>query len=63
MPSNEWPTEDGQPVSLPAMVSSSDLFDGDLFGDELIDIYNSTVTDGGVIQGEFSGLSVTVTLY
>lgn len=29
--------------SLPTIVSPSDLFDGELFGDELIDIYNSTV--------------------
>jgi len=27
------------------MVSSTDLFDGELFGDELIDIYNSTVAE------------------
>lgn len=40
----EWPSVD-QHMSLPNMVSSSDLFDGDLFGDELIDIYNSTVED------------------
>jgi len=31
--------------ALPTMVSSTDLFDGELFGDELIDIYNSTVAE------------------
>lgn len=40
----DW-SEEHQPaaVSLPTMVSSSDLFDGELFGDELMDIYNSAV--------------------
>jgi hypothetical protein len=28
--------------SVPSIVTSSDLFDGELFGDELIDIYNSS---------------------
>ena len=44
----EWPSDDAHhhPVSLPAIVSTTDLFDGELFGDELIDIYNSTVDDG-----------------
>jgi hypothetical protein len=36
---------DGNGVSLPHMASSTDLFDGDLFGDELIDIYNSSVAE------------------
>ena len=53
MATPEWPTEETQTVSLPNMVSSSDLFDGELFGDELIDIYNSTVEEGTDIQGEF----------
>ena len=39
----DWPADEPHPVSLPAIVSSTDLFDGELFGDELIDIYNSTV--------------------
>jgi len=38
---------DGNPGSLPAIVSSTDLFDGELFGDELMDIYNSTVEEHG----------------
>ena len=44
----DWPTDDAhhQPVSLPTIVSTTDLFDGELFGDELIDIYNSSVADG-----------------
>jgi hypothetical protein len=37
----------GPSVSMPTIVSSSGLFDGELFGDELIDIYNSTVGDEG----------------
>jgi hypothetical protein len=33
------------------MVASSDLFDGEIFGDELIDIYDShNVSDGGTFQ-------------
>jgi len=32
-------------ISLPADVSNSDLFGGDLFGDELIDMYGSAVAD------------------
>jgi len=39
----EWPPVDNNGVSLPAIVSSTDLFDGELFGDELIDIYNTSV--------------------
>ena len=44
----DWPAEEPHhpPVSLPTIVSTTDLFDGELFGDELIDIYNSTVGDG-----------------
>ena len=44
----DWPADDPHhhPVSLPTIVSTTDLFDGELFGDELIDIYNSTVDDG-----------------
>lgn len=39
----DWSAVDMNSSSLPANVSSSDLFDGELFGDELIDIYNTTV--------------------
>mmetsp|Transcript_2283 Transcript_2283/g.5011 ORF Transcript_2283/g.5011 Transcript_2283/m.5011 type:complete len:725 (+) Transcript_2283:605-2779(+) len=42
MATAEWSQGEG---SIPAMVSSTDLFDGELFGDELIDIYNSTVSE------------------
>lgn len=43
----EWANSDIIHQSLPAIVASSDLFDGELFGDELIDIYDShNVTDG-----------------
>jgi hypothetical protein len=40
---SEWTNVDIVHPSLPSMVASSDLFDGELFGDELIDIYDSTV--------------------
>jgi len=43
MSNAEWPPVDPNQVSLPTIVSSTDLFDGELFGDELIDIYNSAV--------------------
>lgn len=44
----DWNAEEThhQPVSLPTIVSTTDLFDGELFGDELIDIYNNSVADG-----------------
>lgn len=39
-------------ISLPADVSNSDLFGGDLFGDELIDMYGSSaVSDDTTDQG------------
>lgn len=41
--SGDWTSDDMNPVTLPTIVSPSDLFDGELFGDELMDIYNSTV--------------------
>jgi hypothetical protein len=47
MTATEWPQVD----SMPSMVTSSDLFDGDLLGDELIDIYNAAVVDGGDDDG------------
>ena len=43
----EWANSDIMHPSLPAIVASSDLFDGELFGDELIDIYDThNVSDG-----------------
>jgi hypothetical protein len=55
MSSDDWPQVDPNNVSLPAIVSSTDLFDGELFGDELIDIYNSTVGEHGEVvdHGKF----------
>jgi hypothetical protein len=44
---DDWAAVDAMHVSLPTIVSSTDLFDGELFGDELIDIYNSTVEEHG----------------
>jgi hypothetical protein len=43
MTATEWSHDD----SMPHMVSSSDLFDGDIMGDELMDIYNAAVVGGG----------------
>lgn len=43
MTSTEW-----QLPTLPSIVSSTDLFDGDLFGDELIGIYNGAMDVGEV---------------
>ena len=42
MTSNGWPAIDATAVS-----ASSDLFGGDLFGDELMDMYNSSAVPGG----------------
>lgn len=55
MTANEWPAIDSAAVS-----ASSDLFGGDLFGDELMDMYNSSAVPDGhdanieSIGGEFS---------
>lgn len=55
MTSNGWPAIDATAVS-----ASSDLFGGDLFGDELMDMYNSSAVPGGhdtnieSIGGEFT---------
>lgn len=51
MSSADWPPVDANTVSLPTIVSSTDLFDGELFGDELIDIYNSSVDHDDVHHG------------
>lgn len=42
---SEWQPSASQTMHLPAIVSSSDLFDGELFGDELIDMYNGSIED------------------
>ena len=53
MTPTDWPTVD----AMPSMEPSSDLFAGDILGDELIDIYNAAVVGGGdddeAISGEF----------
>jgi len=56
----DWSAEEANhhPVSLPTIVSTTDLFDGELFGDELIDIYNNSVADGS--HGKFSTLQVKI---
>lgn len=43
MTSNDWTHLD---ASVSATAPHPDLFGGDLFGDELIDIYNSDPMDG-----------------
>ena len=44
---NEHPEANPSPAMLPSsMANSSDLFDGELFGEELMDIYNAAVEDG-----------------
>lgn len=55
MSSPDWPSVDQNASSLPTMVSSTDLFDGELFGDELIDIYNSTVAEGHGAEVDANG--------
>ena len=47
----DWPHDEANNVALPTIVSSTDLFDGDLFGDELMDIYNSTIEAAAQNQG------------
>jgi len=46
--SDHWPQVDSMPSVEPSSVEpSTDLFVGDLLGDELIDIYNAAVVGGG----------------
>ena len=52
---SEWPAVD----PMPSVEPSSDLFDGDILGDELIDIYNAAVVGGGDdehMSGKFYGV-------
>jgi hypothetical protein len=57
----EWQVVDPQTVPLPTIVSSSDLFDGELFGDELIDIYNGSIEDSDCVNnGEFPCLGFII---
>lgn len=62
MSSTEWPSVDHHTSGLPTMVSSADLFDGELFGDELLDIYNSTVGDHHGVDGDHNGKHVCSSL-
>jgi hypothetical protein len=50
--SSDWNPVDQHNICLPTIVSSTDLFDGELFGDELLDIYNSAVVDGQIHAGD-----------
>lgn len=43
MTSGDWP----QVEPMPSVEPSTDLFDGDILGDELMDIYNAAVVGGG----------------
>lgn len=43
MTSGNWP----QVEPMPSVEPSTDLFDGDILGDELMDIYNAAVVGGG----------------
>lgn len=54
--SADWPEGDVNNVSLPTIVSSSDLFDGELFGDELINIYNNEATGDNGDSNEINAL-------
>jgi len=54
MTSTEWPNDDANGMPMPASISH-DLFGGDLFGDELMDIYNSAA----VIEGESTDVAVS----
>lgn len=49
----DWSSVDIIHPSLPTIVASSDLFDGELFGDELIDIYDSAVDTHNAHDGMF----------
>ena len=58
MSTTDWPPLEAQTIPLPTIVSSSDLFDGELFGDELMDIYNSSVEVSDSDQNGKSSLRV-----
>jgi len=55
MSTSEWPQMDTSPVEIsPGTIgteTSSDLFGGDLFGDELLDMYHSAVVGNGGTDG------------
>jgi hypothetical protein len=50
MTSNDWSSSD----TMPATVSATDLFGGELFGDELMDMYNSDAVVGAN-SGKYDG--------
>jgi len=55
MTTSEW--SDANAMPMPASVTSHDLFGGDLFGDELMDIYNSAaVIEDGSTEVVTSGI-------
>lgn len=41
--------------SIEAITPSTDLFDGDILGDELMDIYNAAVVGGGDDPDDMTG--------
>jgi hypothetical protein len=47
--SNNWSVDVAKNI-MPTMISSNDLFDVDMFGDELLDLYNDAVNDMQVNQ-------------
>jgi hypothetical protein len=53
MTNSDWYAEaEGKSAGIPP---SSDLFDGELFGDELIDIYSAAVGDGTYSDAQENG--------
>ena len=51
MSSTDWPQIDSTVAEVsPGTEAPSDLFGGELFGDELLDMYNSTVVGNGVVE-------------
>ena len=53
---SEWAPGDSVHQQTPnTQGASSDLFDGELFGDELIDIYNAAVGEGSGTGGHPAG--------
>jgi len=52
MSTSEWPQMDSNAVEIsPGTDAPSDLFGGDLFGDELLDMYHSAVVGNGGTDG------------
>lgn len=51
----EWPQVESSMEDI-APPSSDDLFDGDILGDELMDIYNAAVGGGGDDDEDMNGM-------